>query len=82
MPQVPPRFRIVGGDLFGALPPGVAGASIAGFTATNNGIVYNYASNLAKGVNLSTLTNWITATTDGTLAYGGGFTNSKFLDCR
>ncbi len=47
----------------------IAGFSIGGF---------NYASNLASGVNISTL-NFLTSAF-GTLAYGSGYTSSQFLN--
>jgi hypothetical protein len=61
------------GNLFGGLQPG---ASFAGFTAG----AFNYVSNLAQDIQLSTLTSWIDGTADGTMAFNAGYTNSQFAD--
>lgn len=67
----------LGGQVFAfdsAVDPGQV--SLAGLILGN----YNYASNLAAGANLSTLTDWLPAGVVGTMAFNSGFTSSQFLD--
>lgn len=65
-----------GGDLFGSLAAGVSPASIAGFAVGAN---YHYVSNVASGVKVSTLANWIPVNENGTMAFNGGYSSSQFL---
>lgn len=64
-------FAAAGGSLGGGSLNGVSIAGIAG--------TFSYASNVASGQAISALTNWLSASAAGSMAFGPGYGGDQFL---